>query len=139
MTLDAFDAVLLPDPDWAATNEWWQDAIRALLADAHEFYQDQHNDRLAEANARAKRCESVVKNLHLLGLVIESAVRHADIQHHAAVLALVKAARQALPPDPQEPEGECACSDPEAMFKEPDHHVKFVSMTYPVHGTKEQT
>ena len=60
--------------------------------------------QLAEANARAERCESVVKNLHLLGLVIESAVRHADIQHHAAVLALVKAARQALPPDPQEPE-----------------------------------
>jgi Mg2+ and Co2+ transporter CorA len=43
--LDEYDAGLLPSSFDAMANGWWHAHIRAILADAHDFYVDQVNNR----------------------------------------------------------------------------------------------
>jgi hypothetical protein len=59
--LDTFDAGLLPSYEDGPVS-WWQDAIRSLLSQAHDHYQQQYEIRIAAQRAEIERLNQMLRD-----------------------------------------------------------------------------
>lgn len=96
---ETYDVGLLPEPG-GATDEWWQDAMRAELRRAHDFYTVYYQECIRQAQEEARREEREAAHGRVQALfdkMINPRACHAALLYHVRddVLDAIRARSEA--------------------------------------------